>query len=249
MLRAVRFAASHEFVIEAAAWESICELSPTIYRASPARLYEEIQKLFLLGSARQALGLLKQSGLLAALFPGLNRWVYGNGRRFALLEANLEWLDRFCPAVAPPSPALFFAGLFGPCLEEAAPGRRRGGAPTHQALDDACAAFMEEISRIISIPGRVVGRLRAILALQSSLRRMPPRRPASIAGRPEFGEALAYLRLAVETERAPSTSLEWWNAFLAGPASASLSEAPTDETSGKRRRRRRRRRRRPPTAG
>jgi poly(A) polymerase len=250
MLRAVRFAASHEFVIEAAAWESIRELSPTIYRASPARLYEEIQKLFLLGSARQAFCLLKQSGLLAALFPGLDRWLNGNGRRLALLEANLEWLDRFRFTVGPPSPALFFAGLFGPGLEEAAPGRRRGGIPTHQALDDACTAFMEEISRTICIPGRVGGRLRAILALQYSLHRMPPRRPASIVGRPEFGEALAYLRLAAETERTSSTSLEWWNAFLAGPsAPASLSGTPTGETSGKRRRRRRRRRRRPRTAG
>ena len=48
MLRAVRFSASHDLVIEPATWEILCELAPTISRASPARLYEEMQKLFLL---------------------------------------------------------------------------------------------------------------------------------------------------------------------------------------------------------
>ena len=92
---------------------------------------------------------------------------------------------------------------------------------------------MEEVSQTVSIPGRVGGRLRAILALQASLHRMPPRRPASIIGRPEFGEALAYLRLAAETRREDRTSLEWWDAFLLETPSATPSEPPTDEAPRK----------------
>ena len=76
MLRAVRFAASHNFVIEPATWEIICQLSSTISRVTPARLYEEIQKLFLLGSARPVFTHLDTSGLLAALFPRLSQWLY-----------------------------------------------------------------------------------------------------------------------------------------------------------------------------
>ena len=75
MLRAVRFAASHDLVIEPATWEIICQLSSTISRASPARLYEEIQKLFLMGSARTVFTHLDTSGLLAALFPRLSQWL------------------------------------------------------------------------------------------------------------------------------------------------------------------------------
>jgi hypothetical protein len=107
---------------------------------------------------------------------------------------------------------------------------------------------MEEILRVVCIPGRIGGRLCAILALQSSLRRMPPRRPASLIARPEFGEALAYLRLAAETKRMPSTSLEWWDAFLAEAPCVASSEPPIDETSGKRRKKRRRKHRRAPRA-
>ena len=88
MLRAVRFAASHDFVIEPAAWEILCELSSTISRASPARLYEEMLKLFLLGSARPVFSLLDKSGLLAALFPGLSQWIYGNSHRLPSLHSK-----------------------------------------------------------------------------------------------------------------------------------------------------------------
>ena len=119
MLRAVRFAASHGFVIEQAAWEALCDLSPTISRAIAWRLYEEIQKLFLLGSARPAFSLLEKSGLLAALFPGLSRWIYGNGHRLTVLDANLAWIDELCRSGTPPSPALFAGSALRP--------RSRGG--------------------------------------------------------------------------------------------------------------------------
>jgi poly(A) polymerase len=244
MLRAVRFAASHGFVIEPAAWESVCELSSTISRVSPARLYEEIQKLFLLGSARPAFALLEKSGLLAALFPSLGRWIYGSSHRLTLLDANLEWLDLLCRSGTSRPPALFLAALFGPYLEEVSAARHRDGIPRQQALDKTCAVFMEEISRAVCIPGRVGGRLRALLALQPSLHRMPPRRPASLIGRPEFRDALAYLSLAAETGRELRTTLEWWDAFLLEAPSVTCSEQPTDEDPGKRRRKRRRRHRR-----
>ncbi len=245
MLRAVRFAASHDFVIEPAAWESICDLSSTICRVAPSRLYEEMQKLFLLGSARPAFSLLEESGLLAALFPSLSRWIYGNSRRLALLHANLEWLDRLCRNGTPPSPVAFLTALFGPSVEEGALARHRDGIPRQQALDETCAIFMEEISEAVCIPRRVGDRLRAILALQPSLHRIPPRRPASLVSRPEFGDALAYLRLAAEAKREYRTALEWWDAFLLQAPSAACAEPSTNEAPTKRRRKRRRRHRRP----
>jgi poly(A) polymerase len=243
MLRAVRFAASHDFVIEPIAWDILCELSPTISRASPARLYEEIQKLFLLGSAGPAFSLLEKSGLLAALFPGLTRWIYEKSGRLDLLETNLEYLGRLYQSGTPASPALFLASLFGPGLEDSALALHREGIPHRQALDVTCDAFKKETLRIVSIPGRVWERLRAILALQASLQRARPRRPASIAAKPEFGEALAYLRLAAETGTKHPMTAEWWDRFLLDGHSALPAEAPTSEPVVKKRRKRRRKRR------
>jgi poly(A) polymerase len=246
MLRAVRFGASHDFVIESAAWESLCELSSAITRVSPARLYEEIQKLFLLGSARPAFGLLEKSGLLNALFPDFSQRVSANSDQLALLEANLDSLDQLSRSGTPPSLALFLAALFGPSLEEAALERHREGIPHLQALNATCAAFTKEISKTVTIPGKVGIQLCAILALQPALHRKPPRRPAATVRRPEFRDALTYLRLAARMRREFRTSLEWWETFLLEFPSVTLtsSEPPAGEAPPKKRGRSRGRRRR-----
>jgi poly(A) polymerase len=242
MLRAVRFAASHDFLIEPATWKAICELSSTISRVATSRLYEETQKIFLLGSARPVLDLLDKSGLLAALFPGLYQWIYENNNRLALLHTNLEGLDQLYRNGMPQSPAFFLAALFGPHLEEDALERTRDGIPRPLALDSTCAHFMEEIRKTVSIPGRAGSQLRAILALQPALHKMPPRRPSAIVGRPEFTDALAYLRLMSETKRENRTSLEWWDTFFSSPPPATSLEPPANEISKRKRRRKRRRR-------
>jgi poly(A) polymerase len=245
MLRAVRFAASHDFTIEPATWEVLCELSSTISRVATSRLYEEIQKIFLLGSARPALALLDKSGLLVALFPGLYQWISENDNRLALLRTNLEGLDQLYRNGAPPSPALFFAALFGPYLEEETLTRARGGISRPLALDATYAQFMEDIRKTVCIPGRVGSQLRAVLTLQPSLHKMPPRRPSSIINRPEFEGAVAYLRLLAETRRENRVSLEWWNTFLSATSSAAPQESLINEVPN-RKRRKRRRKRQPP---
>jgi poly(A) polymerase len=242
MIRAVRFAASHDLAIEPATWDRLCELSPTISRAAPARLYEEMLKLFLLGSSRPVFTLLDESGLLAALFPGLGRWLEENGERRAVLHTNLEGLDRLYRSGVPPSPALFLSALFGPCLEDETLARNRDGVPHQQALHAACAVFMEEFCKTVSVPGRVGGQLRGILALQPSLHRLPPRRPASLVARPDFADAISYLCLIAKTREENRTAREWWQAFLQTPA-ATASALVADEAPAKRRKKRRRRRR------
>jgi hypothetical protein len=104
---------------------------------------------------------------------------------------------------------------------------------------------MEEFCKTVSVPGRVGGQLRGILALQPSLHRMPPRRPASLVGRSDFPDAISYLCLIAKTREENRTAREWWQAFLQTPA-ASVPALPADEPPARRRKKRRRRRR--PTA-
>ncbi len=242
MLRAVRFSASHGLAVEPTTWETIRVLAPIISRVSPARLYEEIQKVFLLGHARSSINLLMESGLLAALFPGLSRWIDGSSPRLALLQGNLEYLDQLWRSGTPPSPPFFLAILFGPLLEEDAVERRREGIPYQQALDLACASFLQEALKTVTIPGKISTLLRDILALQPSLHRMPPRRPASLMKRPGFTDALAYLRLTSETRKENRTPLKWWDTFLSSAPPAPEPEALVESKPPRKKRRKRRRR-------
>ncbi len=245
MLRAVRFAASHHFVIEPAAWEILCELSSTISRASPGRLYEEISKLFLFGSAQPVFALLNTSGLLVALFPSLSRWLSRNSHHLAMMNTNLGALDQRCKEGIPTSLSLFFAAFFGPGLEETVLARHRDGIPRQLAQDALCFELIEECSKIVSIPGRVANQLRNILAMQHSLHKVPPRRPSIMVKRPEFTDALAYMHLEAEWRGEKRSALAWWDAFLSGIPSSIIPDPPSGETPVKRRKKRRRRHRRP----
>jgi len=102
---------------------------------------------------------------------------------------------------------------------------------------------MEEIRKTVSILCRCGSQLRAILALQPVLHKMPQKRPSSIAGRTEFTDALAYLRLMSETRRENHAALEWWDAFLLATPLPVPEEQSTDEIPKRKRRRRRRNRR------
>jgi poly(A) polymerase len=244
MLRAVRFAASHGFDIETTAWESIRELCSTISRVSPSRLYEEIQKLFLPGFACPTFALLETSGLLASLFPDLAGWMRERDGHLEVLGRNLAGIDEVVRDGQGASVALLLAALFGPRLEEAALFRHREGIPRRQALDETCAGFLKEISESAHIPGRVGARLNAILALKTSLCRMPPRRPSTLADRPEFAETLMYLKITAGAEGERQAALAWWKAYLLENPPAEPAEAPAEETPRKKRRRRRRKPRR-----
>ena len=245
MLRAIRFAASHNLEIEDEAWQAIMKFSPIISRVSPSRLYEEIQKLFLAGFAAPTFFLLEKSGLLASLFPGLTDRIRTEPGLFQTLEKNLQSIDELADSGSSISPALLLTALFGESIEKEASLRHQEGIPRRQALDVSCAAFLEEIAKTAHIPGRVATRLCSILALKSSICKMPPRRPGTIAGRPEFPEALVYLGVTARSHSEYDTILRWWETFIAeNPASAEAGESSEEIP----RKKRRRRRKKPPRA-
>ena len=249
MLRAVRFAASHDFALEPAAWEVIRRLAPTISRSSPARLYEEVQKLFLLGSAGRVLGLLEESGLLAALLPGVDRRLADDEVYRRRLRANLDYLDQRRQSEMPPTPSFLLAALFGPSLEEAALAGHREGIPFQQALDSACGAALMELGNTVTVPARIGDHLRRILAMQQAIHRRPPRRPTALSGRQEFAEALEYLRMTTAVQGEGQAAREWWDAFLAGVPPEKITgtadaDTPAPEADARKKRSRRRRPRR-----
>ncbi len=242
MLRAVRFAASHNFEIEEKAWQAILKLAPAIGRVSPSRLYEEIQKLFLLGFAAPTFFILETSGLLASLFPALSDRMLAEPELFETLDANLKSIDELVQSGATISAALLLTALFGGSIEKEAYQIHQDGIPIRQALDAACASFLAEIGMTAHIPGRVATRLCSILALKANVCRMPPRRPGTLASRPEFPDTLVYVSIVARSHSGYSDILRWWEVFITENPGA----AETAERSGESPRKKRRRRRRKP---
>jgi poly(A) polymerase len=69
MVRAIRFAASLDFVVEAETFAAIRELAPTITVISWERIGDEVTRILMGGGARKGFELLDEAGLLRVLLP------------------------------------------------------------------------------------------------------------------------------------------------------------------------------------
>ncbi|RBJ34824.1 polynucleotide adenylyltransferase PcnB, partial [Xanthomonas oryzae pv. oryzae] len=118
MLRAVRLASKLNFEIEAGTAEPIPRLAGLLSEAAPARLFEEILKLFLSGHGVASFEGLERYGLFGALFPESAAALKSN-RSGALRAMVLEGLRNTDARVAndePVSPAFLFALLLWPAF-------------------------------------------------------------------------------------------------------------------------------------
>ncbi len=69
LLRAIRFASSLGFEIEANTWKAIQEKAPKIAEVSPERIREELVKILTRPNAARGFKLLSESGLMKAILP------------------------------------------------------------------------------------------------------------------------------------------------------------------------------------
>lgn len=246
MLRAVRFAATLGFSVDPATWEAMLSQSSSITLASPPRLFEEILKLFLLGEAEQSYQLLRRTGLFSALFPQFSIWLdrETDGFPHTRVGEALEWVDARVQKGIKVPPHLLFALMFGQYVEEKSGLFRQSGANPQQALEGAVAAFLQELSATVQIPGRVAAMARHVLAYQQRFRKMPGRHPASFVRRPGFQDALTFLGATAEITGKDVAVSRWWQAYVQEGVITGTTEPSGEDTSpvpAKSRRRRRRR--------
>jgi poly(A) polymerase len=126
LLRAARFEAKLGVDPDEEAVAPIRAMAPLLKDVPPARLFEEICKLFLTGHGVRSMESLQRFGLSASLFPGLRK---GSGpgkvQLGSILLKALENTDERVRTSKPVTPAFLFAALL--C------GRRhRGPGPEHR---------------------------------------------------------------------------------------------------------------------
>ena len=243
MLRAVRFAAMLGFDVEPGSRQVLLELNATISRAAPPRLYEEVQKLLLLGAGEKTYQMLRQTGLFAALFPHFSSWLDTETDGFPHVRVGqaLYWVDIQIGEGNKIQPQLLLTLLFGQYLEEKEERFRLEGAPPQLAIAMAVAEFMGETAPTVHIPQRVGLQIREILAAQQRFGKMPGKRTLSFIGRPGFAAALDYLRFTTSTKGAKSKIVAWWERFILENPTAPPQEGAAESEAEPRRRSRRRR--------
>jgi len=246
MIRAVRFAAILGFSLEEKTRAALFELAPTIVRASPARLYEELLKLFLCGVAERVYQGLQEYGLYEALLPHHAAWLAETDMQGHTWHVRaLQALDRQVREGEKVAPALFLALLFGQYLEDQTARRLADKMAPMPAVDATIAQWLGELAPRVHVQRRVALQVREILLVQRRFAIMPGKKPHLVVARPGFHLALAYLTFCSEVRLLNGKGALWWQQFA-----ATLPDSPVEvEAAGDRpRRRTRRRRRRRPAA-
>jgi poly(A) polymerase len=259
MLRAVRLAAKLDFTIEEATAEPIPRLGGLLSEAAPARLFEEILKLFLSGHAVAGFESLERYGLFSTLFPESGAALRSN-RSGALRRMLIEGLRNTDARVAndePVSPAFLFALLLWPAFCKTLMGLQAQGVQAEEAQRRAADRVTVHQLERVALPRRFSLPMQEIWLLQSRFSSRQRKRVSRTLSHPRFRAAFDFLVLRQSASTDHEADIAFWQEAqqsLPHELSTGIDVAhdelgPTDESGAAPRRRRRRRRGAPTTGG
>jgi poly(A) polymerase len=253
MLRAVRFAAKLNFEIHADTANPIPKLAWMLDGVPPARLFDEVNKMFLAGYATQSFERLKQLGLLEHLFPDLATAIAEkpDGPAAALLRLGLQGTDERVRDDKSVTPTFLFAVLLWPAIQRVFERMQAQVGADIQALLAACDQVTARQQARVAVPKRFTMPLREIVGLQPRFMSREGRRALRLLDHPRFRAAYDFLLLRAAAGEVDPELAQWWTDIQSLSADERLAKVETGgeaktSSAGRPRRRRRRRPRTPP---
>lgn len=245
MLRAVRFAAKLGFRVHPDSEKPIFELADRLQEIPPARLFEEVLKLFLGGAAAETYDMLRRYGLFKHLFPDASAVLSTEEQGFphVFIGRALANTDERVLQGKPVTPAFLFAALLWEPLRAMAEKLRADGMDEMQALLEASTEVLRRQAASVAIPKRFTLTMREIWFMQPRLARLQGRRPAKLVEHPRFRAAYDFLVLRAEGGEPVAELAEWWTKFQTLPTEE--RESQMRGLGGDKPKKRRRRRKKP----
>ena len=241
MLRAARFAAKLGFQLDSGMSAKIHTLADKLCDVPPARLFEEVLKLFHTGHALRSYEVLRELNLFGYLFAQTDE----------LLADVDEYTDSFiCQALANTderihhgkgvNPAFLFAAvLWGP-VRRMAGLLEEQGMTSLQALQVAGNEILAVQVRQVSIPKRFSFPMREIWTAQARLPRRQGKRAYRMLEQARFRAAYDFLMLRCQIGESLEDLCYWWTRFqeMDSAGRAAMLKQLGGPDKGRRRRRR-----------
>ena len=253
MLRAVRFAAKLGFRLSPETEAPIAELAPLLAEVPAARLFDEVLKMFLAGTAVSCFEKLRQYGLFAQLFPETEARLASLEHEFplTLVLKGLENTDLRVRADKPVTPAFLFGVLLWEPVRHLAHQLQAEGESPTSAIQRAGGRLVAQQVERVALPRRFSTPMQEIWGLQPRFLHTRGKRPQRLLAHPRFRAAYDFLLLRAESGEADPELATWWTSMQASGAGEGEGEVPPPlpeaEAEPRKRRSRRggRRRRRP----
>ncbi len=246
LLRAARFVAKLGVELGEETGKPVTELASLLNDIPPARLFEEVCKLFMTGHAAATLEALQRFQLTRALFPVLKSQD-GPGRAATgpLVDAAMKNTDDRIAIQKPVTPAFLVAALLWQPVKDKADALMAGGMHEAAALGQAADEVMSKQVQRTAIPRRFSVITRQIWTMQTRFKHIHGRRAKSLMGERRFRAAYDFLLLrAVED---PSLQ-ELCNHWTEAQKGVEMNTGQNERHKNSPRKRRRPRRRKPNSA-
>ena len=213
ILRALRFAAKLGFTLEANTAKPIRELSGLLLNVSDARLFEEVLKLFLGGSATATFNLMREYDVLAQLFPGTDKALKTSDEVGAgLIEQCMINTDKRIRSDKTVTPAFIYAALLWPALQEQFK-KLSGQMTPAQAWAQAAQNVVNQQLTRTAIPKRFLIPMREIWDLQQRLPSRLGMRALRTLDHPRFRAAYDFLLMREAAGEALDGLGVWWTNY------------------------------------
>lgn len=213
MLRAVRFAVKLGFHMEKETETAILHLNHMLSNIPPARLFEEVLKLFLSGHAVETFKELKRFGLLNHLFPQTLQAMEELPWFAPMVQQALINTDERLARNKSVTPYFLYAVLlWGPTylLRQQ---RMDQGVPAIPALIGAAQDVTQNQTAYTSIPKRFSIPMKEIWELQQRLDKRFGKRAEQLRNHPRFRAAFDFLLLREQSGEIATGLGEWWQAY------------------------------------
>lgn len=218
MLRAVRFATKLDMTISPNSEQPISELANLLDNIPPARLFEEVLKLFLNGKAEANFLMLRKYGLFNALFPALNKILdkNPNGFEHTFIQQMFQNTDKRINADKKVTPAFIFAALLWfPLLARTKKLQAQAQLSEYEAFAQAMNKVLSENAQHVAVPKRFTLGARDIWHIQHRLDKRAGQRAYRLTQQARFKAAYDFLLLRVDAGETEQTELaNWWTLYL-----------------------------------
>ena len=215
LLRAVRFATKLGFRISSDTEKYIAELASSLNGIAPARLFEEILKMFFNGYALQTFEQLRHYRLFGELFPQTEEALtrqYG-GFPDTFVANALRNTDNRLTENQPVTPGFLLAALLWLPMDRLARDHMAQGMNEMDAIMLAGDIVISRQTRSTAVPRRFTQFAREIWQLQPRLARHSNRRPHRLVEHPRFRAAYDFLLLRAESGEEVTALANWWTQF------------------------------------
>lgn len=211
MLRAVRFAAKLDFQIADDTLEPIDRLGHLLDEVPPARLFDELQKLFLTGNSVRAWQELRKTSLLEHLLP--LTWEALDDTMEDLIVDAMASTDKRIHDDLPVTPGFLIAVLLWPALLEARASLIAEDRAPAEALHIAALDVITQQQQRVAIPRRFGTFAKEVWELQPRLERRQSNRVERLLHHPRFRAAYDFLLLRAKSDDALTELGDWWQRY------------------------------------